>query len=141
MYGILLSTGGPNSVRDSESSFRPPRTTVPPSGTATVVPTVMVLFTGSWIICVNTIGLVVPGPIWLLGKIGTTIGNSCTGPGTGTLKVGLSDMRTKRRSPEITACKVSWTPVVTGVTVGVNSTRPFCTVAVTLVTNGAASWT
>src|SRR5262249_74936 len=37
MYGILLSTGGPNSLRPSDRRFNPPNSTVPPSGTATEV--------------------------------------------------------------------------------------------------------
>ena len=42
MYGILLRIGGPYSLRDSDSRFRPPITTVPPSGTDTVVVMLMI---------------------------------------------------------------------------------------------------
>src|SRR3954452_23613111 len=39
MYGIFDSSGTPNSLRPSESRLIPPRSTVPPSGTLTVVTT------------------------------------------------------------------------------------------------------
>ena len=39
MYGILLSTGTPCSLRPSLSRLIPPSSTVPPSGTLTVVVT------------------------------------------------------------------------------------------------------
>ena len=41
---------------ESDSFFKPPSSTVPPSGTLTVVDNVMVLKLGCWMNCVNRIG-------------------------------------------------------------------------------------
>src|SRR5262245_61475405 len=115
MYGTLLRMGGPYSLRDSDMDFRPPRSTVPPSGTATVVEMLMVAKVGVWMYCVKTTGW----PDWkpsIEVKMGTTIGNVgmiplngllLNGPGSRFVIVGVSDMRTNRRSAEITACTVS----------------------------------
>ena len=47
IIGILDRTGTPFSVRVSLSVLTPPRRTVPPSGTVTVVVTVLVVVLGS----------------------------------------------------------------------------------------------
>src|SRR5438874_2374262 len=102
--------GGPYSLRPSDRVFRPPRRTVPPSGTFTVVFKVIVVKVGCWKNIWNTCGwvlvlLLLPGPSknW-----GTTI---CTGK-SGTVadarfvKVGARLMRTKRRSADTTGVTV-----------------------------------
>ncbi len=48
--GVLASTGTPYSSRCSRIRFTPPRSTVPPSGTVTVVFKVVVVVRGSWIV-------------------------------------------------------------------------------------------
>src|SRR5262249_15823354 len=102
MYGTLLRMGGPNSDRASESRFSPPMITVAASGTATVVLTDTVVMVGVWRNCVNTMGLL--GTLKsTVGKIGTTTGNRLIGPGARFVSVGVRDMRTKRRSAEMTA--------------------------------------
>src|SRR5436189_5832908 len=123
IYGILLRIGGPNSLRASESVLRPPRSTVPPSGTLTVVLTVIVVKVGCWKNIWKTCsgGAPVeptPGPN---RKVGTGI---CTGTsGTFALaklvNVGVRLRRTKRRSAEITGVTVRVTPSGIGAFVGV----------------------
>src|SRR5262245_5400289 len=109
MYGTLLKSGGPNSLRASDKDFNPPSSTVPPSGTATVVEIVMLAKVGVCTNCVNSTGW----PDWLPSievKIGTTIGNVAIdppGPGSRLVIVGVSDMRTYRRSADTTAWMVS----------------------------------
>src|SRR5436309_6450476 len=102
MYGILLRIGGPNSLRDSDSRFRPPIRTVPPSGTATVVCTETLFCCGCWMNWVKTIG-----PCWNAElpscevKIGKVIGKVDTSGGT-LVNVGAKDSLTNLRSAEIT---------------------------------------
>src|SRR5262245_2917430 len=113
-YGILLRIGGPNSLRASDSVLRPPRSTVPPSGTLTVVLMVIVVKAGCWKNIWNTLGCVLvllplPGPS---KNCGTTI---CTGK-SGTVadarfvSDGFRLTRTKRRSALTTADTVIVTP-------------------------------
>src|SRR5262249_26587726 len=101
--------GGPYSLRSSESSFKPPNTTVPPSGTDTVVCMETELTTGCWTYCVKSTGCPVP-VLSNCGKIGTTTGNWFTCVVARLVSDGVSDIRTNRRSAEITACIVRNTP-------------------------------
>src|SRR5262249_13946460 len=106
MYGILLSTGGPNSVRDSASVFKPPMNTVPPSGTFTVVLTVIVVNEGCWkniwkMVSGGPCVLPAPGPYRIVGT-GTWIGIKGTFADTKFVIDGVMFMRTKRRSAEMT---------------------------------------
>src|SRR5207244_7746563 len=128
IYGILLRIGGPNSLRASESVLRPPNSTVPPSGTFTVVLTVIVVKVGCWKNIWKRVsgGAPVeptPGPN---RNVGTGI---CTGT-SGTLafarlvNVGFRFRRTKRRSAEITGVTVSVTPKGIGALVGVKNRLP-----------------
>src|SRR5690349_2728383 len=48
MYGTFDKSGTPNSLRPSESRLMPPRSTVPPSGTLTVVTTETNENDGNW---------------------------------------------------------------------------------------------
>src|SRR5260370_39371425 len=96
MYGILLRMGGPYSLRPSDRRFRPPMSTVPPSGTATVVITVTELMIGCWMNWVKTTGWPVAVPS-NRGKMGVTTGNRLT---TGVARVwspGDSARRAQRR--------------------------------------------
>src|SRR5437879_4195360 len=111
MYGILLRMGGPNSLRPSLRRFRPPISTVPPSGTFTVVFTDSVFKVGCWMNCVNGTGWPTAPPS-NTGVINVVIGKSGTLAEARLDRLGASDMRTKRRSAEITAFMLSWMPPV-----------------------------
>src|SRR5437588_7136203 len=111
MYGILLKTGGPNSLRPSDKRLRPPISTVPPSGTFTVVITIMVLKAGCWRNCVNGTGWPTAPPS-KIGVMNVVIGYSCTLAEVRFVKVGATVRRTKRRSAEIVGRMVKLTPPV-----------------------------
>src|SRR5882762_2573813 len=110
MYGILLKTGGPNSLRPSTRVFRPPISTVPPSGTTTVVLRLMTDVDGCWKNSVKTCGC--GGEILSNNSCGTIC---CTG-NKGTVaeikldNVGVRLSRTKRRSAETTGVTVRKMP-------------------------------
>src|SRR5262245_57098737 len=102
--------GVPYLLRPSARVLRPPRRTVPPSGTFTVVLTAIVVKVGCWKNIWNTCGcvfvlLLLPGPS---KNCGTTI---CTGK-SGTVAdakfvmVMFGLTRTKRRSADTTAVTV-----------------------------------
>src|SRR5262249_15649421 len=119
MYGILLRIGGPNSFRASFSVLSPPISTVPPSGTFTVVLTVIVVKLGCWKNIWNTVsgGVPVaptPGPYTNVGT-GICTGISGTFVDTRFVNVGVRFRRTKRRSAEMTGVTVMLTPKGTGV--------------------------
>src|SRR5437868_15421488 len=111
MYGILLRIGGPYSFRPSDSRLRPPISTVPPSGTFTVVLTVMTLRFGCCKNCVNGIGCPTAPPS-KIGVMNVVIGKSCTLAEPRFVRVGARDRRTNRRSAEITALSVIVDPPV-----------------------------
>src|SRR5688572_13104530 len=113
-YGILLRIGGPNSLRASDIVLSPPRSTVPPSGTFTVVLKVIVVNAGCWKNIWNTDGcvlvlLLLPGPSKNCGTMIDT-GNSGTVVDDRFVKAGVRLTRTKRRSAETTADTVKVTP-------------------------------
>ena len=71
MYGTFDSSGTPNSVRPSVSRLMPPKRTVPPSGTLTVVTTETNENDGNWTVtpvelfvsaCRLSLSLVVSSP-------------------------------------------------------------------------------
>ena len=112
-YGILLSTGGPNSLRDSASRFRPPMTTVPPSGTTTVVSTMTSVKAGCWTYCVTRIGWPAPRFVSFAVKIGMATGATVVSElGTTLVRSGWRFNRTNRRSAEMTGVIVRFTPLV-----------------------------
>src|SRR5438132_2216785 len=146
IYGILLRMGGPNSLRASESVFRPPRSTVPPSGTFTVVLTVIVVKLGCWKNIWKTVSggaPVEPGP----GPNRKVVTVICTGTrgnwaDAKLVNVGVRLRRTKRRSAEITGVTVRSTPVGIGALVGVKNRLPRpVTLAVTPIRKKAVSVT
>src|SRR5437762_645854 len=123
MYGILLRMGGPNSLRPSDRVFKPPRSTVPPSGTLTVVATVIVVMLGCWKnIWKRPSGgpvvLRLPGPNRDRGT-GNCTGNKGTAAEVRLVIVGTMFRRTKRRSADITGVTRSVTPSGNGELLGV----------------------
>src|SRR5438477_4607259 len=141
MYGILLRIGGPNSLRPSDKRFRPPSSTVPPSGTFTVVDAVIVLKTGCCKNCVNGTGWPTAPPS-KIGVMYVVIGNSCTLAGVKFVKAGVRDLRTNRRSAEITAFIANCIPpVMNGLLFGTNTTWPPSWATVTVVTKNCVSAT
>src|SRR5579885_2503560 len=129
-YGIWLSTGGPNSFRPSARVFSPPSTTVPPSGTATVVWTLMVETDGCWKNWVNGIGTPCDPPS-NTGVMNAVTGDSGTVADVRAVRVGARFIRTNRRSadtiawtvtvtpgPDVTPGGAVWLPIGIGVLVG-----------------------
>src|SRR5205814_5941745 len=109
MYGSLLSTGGPNSLRPSDSVFNPPRITVPPSGICTVVWIVTVANAGCWTNWVNGIGWPWAPPS-NTGVMNVVTGNSGTTALARLVSVGDTFRRTNRRSADTTPWIVRLTP-------------------------------
>src|SRR5579862_8353036 len=110
MYGILLRIGGPDSFRPSTNVLRPPISTVPPSGTTTVVFKVIVEIDGCWKNIVNTVGC--GGEMLSYSNCGTICwtGSSGTVDETRLVNCGLRFRRTKRRSADTTGVTVMPTP-------------------------------
>src|SRR5947199_318874 len=65
--------GGPNSLRPSDRRFRPPSSTVPPSGTSTAVCIVIELKIGCCKNSVTRVGAPTAPTPWKIGWMGTTI--------------------------------------------------------------------
>src|SRR5437763_2861395 len=123
MYGSLLSTGGPNSLRPSESVLRPPRITVPPSGMLTVVWIWTIETAGCWTNWVNGIGWPWAPPS-NTGVMKDVTGNRAVTDDAALVMLGTMLRRTKRRSAVTTAWMVSDTTELSGKFKGLNTSWP-----------------
>ena len=126
----------------------PPKSTVPPSGTLTVVEMVVKMNVGNWTVvpsrvvtslsrpCSSPSGSVTMVPVSLDDRPSKV--NSCTGPIR--LKNGTKVSRTKRRSDETTACTLSCVPSFSTTMTGCCAAAKSPTTGMILVTKGRCDW-